>query len=80
MVLSGDLVQAETFLREGHTVKCIKKYDEVVTVFKNLNDFETASYFYNRCLEVSSEAKYIAGEARAYTGLGTCEEKVLNIF
>ena len=26
------------------------------------------------------EAKYIEGEAKAYKGLGICEEKVLNIF
>ena len=29
---------------------------------------------------MSIEAKYIEGEAKAYMGLGICEEKVLNIF
>jgi len=29
---------------------------------------------------VSVEAKYPEGEAKAYKGLGICEEKVLNIF
>ncbi len=45
-----------------------------------LNDYETASYFYKRGLEVSIEFKDTEGEARAYKGLGSCEEKVLNIF
>lgn len=31
-------------------------------------------------MDVSVEAKYIEGEAKAYKGLGICEEKVLNIF
>lgn len=48
--------------------------------FEELNDYETASYFYKRCLDVSVEANYKEGEARAYKGLGICEEKVLNIF
>lgn len=29
---------------------------------------------------MSVDAKYIEGEAKAYKGLGICEEKVLNIF
>jgi hypothetical protein len=45
-----------------------------------LLDYETASYFYKRCLDVSVDHKDIEGEARAYKGLGICEEKVLNIF
>lgn len=43
-------------------------------------DYETASYFYKKCLDVSMENKYIEGEAKAHMGLGICEEKVLNIF
>ena len=45
-----------------------------------MNDYETASYFYKRCLDVSSDAKSLKGAAKAYMGLGICEEKVLNIF
>lgn len=52
----------------------------VAQQFEELNDYETASYFHKRCLDVSVEAKFIEGEARAYKGLGICEEKVLNIF
>ncbi len=48
--------------------------------FEDLNDWETASYFYKRCLDVSVDFKYAEGEAKAYRGLGSCEEKVLNIF
>ena len=78
--ISADLVQAENFLREGHTIECLKQYNSVCKAFENLNDYETASYFYNRCLEVSREAKYIDGEAQAYMGLGKCEEQIFNVF
>jgi hypothetical protein len=30
-------------------------------MFEGLNDFETASYFHKRCLDVSIEFKYIEG-------------------
>ena len=47
-------------------------------IFQDLDDWETASYFHKRCLDISIEFKYIEGEAEAYKGLGICEEKVLN--
>ena len=50
----------------------------MTAIFEKLNDYETASYFYNRCLQISQEFKYIEGEALAHRGLGICEEKVLN--
>ena len=46
--------------------------------FEEYNDFETASYFHNRCLDISIEFKYIEGEALAHRGLGIAEEKVFN--
>ncbi len=46
--------------------------------FEKLSDFETASYFHKRCLDISIEYKYLEGEARAYRGLGIAEEKVMN--
>ena len=49
-------------------------------MFEELMDYETASYFHQRCLEVSVEFKYIEGQAFAFKGLGICEEKVLNYF
>jgi len=49
-------------------------------MFENNEDYETASYFHQRCLEVSVEFKYIEGQALAFKGLGICEEKVLNYF
>jgi tetratricopeptide (TPR) repeat protein len=58
----------------------LDQYRKVCQIYEDLNDYETASYFYNRCLNVSREAKFIDGEALAYKGLGICEEKVLNIF
>ena len=45
-----------------------------------MKDYETASYFYDRCLEVSVQFKYIQGEALGYRGLGICEESVGNLF
>lgn len=39
-----------------------------------MHDYETASYFYKRCLDVSVDNKDIEGEAKAYKGLGICEE------
>ena len=53
---------------------------DVAQQFEGLNDWETASYFHKRCLDVSVEAKHAEGEAKAFQGLGICEEKVLNIF
>lgn len=53
---------------------------KVAEDFERLNDYETASYYHKRCLDISVDLKYPDGEARAYKGLGICEEKVLNIF
>jgi len=78
--LSEDLVEAENYLRENHTIEWLNQYEGVCNAYERLNDYETASYFYNRCLEVSKEAKYIDGEAKAYMGLGIWEENVFNIF
>lgn len=55
-------------------------YTEVANQFEELEDYETASYFYKKCLDVSVETQYVEGEANAYKGLGICEKKVLNIF
>jgi hypothetical protein len=49
-------------------------------MFEGLKDFETASYFYKKCQDVSIRAKFVEGEAQAYLGLGKCEEQVLNKF
>ena len=60
--------------------KSLQLYQRVSKIYEELEDFETASYFYNRSLEISKEAKYVDGEALAYAGLGICEEKVLNVY
>ena len=60
--------------------KCLSYYTGVAEDFNSLCDYETASYFFNRCLEVSIENKDDKGEALALQGLGKCEENVLNIF
>lgn len=49
-------------------------------MYMRYNDYETASYFHQRCLDISVEFKYIEGEAQAHRGLGICEEKVSNKF
>ena len=43
-------------------------------MFEQLNDYKTASYFYNKCLDVSMESKSLKGQAEAFKGLGICEE------
>ena len=43
-------------------------------MFEGLKDYETASYFYKKNLDVSVRAKFVEGEAMAYMGLGKCEE------
>jgi len=73
-------MQSEKEHRDGNIENCLKLYTEVAMDFKELNDYETASYFYKKCLDVSVESKQIKGEAQAYMGLGICEEMVLNIF
>ena len=50
------------------------QYQGVAKLFEELNDYETASYFHKRCLDVSIDFKYLEGEARGYKGLGICEE------
>jgi hypothetical protein len=51
--LAADLTSAERNLREGNIDKFLKDYDETIKSYINMQDFETASYFYNRQLEVS---------------------------
>lgn len=65
-------------MRHDNTKKCLEMYTGVAAEFEELKDFETASYFYKKCLDVSIRAKYVEGEAQAYMGLGKCEEQVLN--
>lgn len=76
--LKDMLIDGEEFQREGEMKKCFKCYLTVAGKFEELNDFETASYFHKRCLDVSNEFKYIEGQALAFKGLGICEEKVYN--
>ena len=78
--LKNELVDGESFQREGEIKKCFKTYLSVAQQFEQLNDFETASYFHKRCLDVSNEFKYTEGQALAFKGLGICEEKVYNKF
>lgn len=46
----------------------------VARKFESLKDFETASYFHKKCLDMSIDFKFVEGEAKAYMGLGICEE------
>ena len=50
----------------------------MANMYVSFNDYETASYFHQRCLDISIQFEYIEGEAQALRGLGICEEKVLN--
>lgn len=78
--LSNNLVDAELFKREQKIQKSLDQYKIISDQFETqLEDYETASYFYKRCLDISQEEKSLPGEANAYMGLGICEEKVFNI-
>lgn len=78
--MSDTLVSAENYWRDGNFKQCFTAYLNVAKKFENLNDYETASYFHKKCLDMSIDFKYVEGEAKSYMGLGICEEKVLNIF
>lgn len=61
----------------------------MAAMYEGYNDYETASYFHQRCLDISIEFRsfagenkvpYVEGEAQAHRGLGICEEKVFNKF
>lgn len=78
--LSDNLVSAENFYRENNIPNSLKQQRIVASQFEQLNDYETASYFYKKCLDISIEGQNTEGQAKAYMGLGICEEKVFNIF
>lgn len=80
IALSEDLMSAEEHHRNGQTEKCLDRYRKVAKDFQGMLDYETASYFYKKCLDVSVEAGFLKGEAQAYQGLGICEENVENIY
>lgn len=54
---------AEEYMRHDNTKKCLEMYTGVANEFEELKDFETASYFYKKCLDVSIRAKYVEVEA-----------------
>lgn len=74
------LKNGELYWREQAARDCFKTYEMMAVKYVKFNDYETASYFHQRCLDISIEFKYIEGEAKAHRGLGICEEKVFNKF
>ena len=76
--LRDDLIEAEVDWREGEYRRCFKTYQSVARRYEEQTDYQVASYFHKRCLDVSLDFKYFEGEAQAYQGLGFCEEKVAN--
>ena len=70
----------ERAVRDGNAKECFTTYRDMARMFEGYNDYETASYFHNRCLDTSIEFNYIEGEARAHQGLGKAEENVFNKF
>ena len=72
IALRDSLIQAELCWRDQDSKNCFKTYLSVAEIFEHLNDWETASYFHKRCLDISIEFKYIEGEAKSYKGLGIC--------
>ena len=76
--MKANLVAGEEYWREMDYKRCFQTYLKVAQQFEALNDYETASYFHKRCLDISIEFSYADGEALAYKGLGIAEEKVMN--
>ena len=73
-----DLKAGERFYRDAEARDCFKIFLKMAKMYEEMNDYETASYFHQRCLDNSIEFKYIEGEAQAHRGLGICEEMVFN--
>jgi len=77
--ISEILEKAERAYRESNIKDCVKYYREICTLYENIEDFCTSSYFHKRCLDYSKRYKYINGEIDSLVGLGKCEEMVFNI-
>lgn len=73
------LRKAEKFGNEGDVAKSIAEYKKVCAKYEEVADYPTASYFYQKCLNISKQQKYAEGEATSYMGLGLCEEGERNI-
>jgi len=78
--IADTLRDGEIHWRNQAQRDCFKTYERMAQMYVGYNDYETASYFHQRCLDISIEFKYIEGEAQAHRGLGICEEKVFNKF
>jgi hypothetical protein len=55
--LSNILCQAERFQRDEMIEKSITEYAKICQKYEELDDYPTASYFYQRCLEIAKNAK-----------------------
>ena len=78
--ISDNLQKGELHWRNNEVRECFFVYEKMAQMFERNNNYETASYFHQRCLDISIEFKYIEGEAQAHRGLGICEEQVCNKF
>ena len=78
MYVEEQLQNGETRWREGKEKDAFKIYQGMAHRFETYNDYPTASYFYKRCLDISTEFNYSEGKALAFRGLGIAEEKVFN--
>ena len=68
------LRQAEGYKNGEAIPQCIQEYKKVCAKYEQVNDYPTASYFYQKCLVLSKQSKHGEGEATSYMGLGLCEE------
>lgn len=80
MMVSETLKQGEQYWRNQAKRECFETYERMASMYVDFNDYETASYFHQRCLDISIECDYDQGQAQAHRGLGICEEKVFNKF
>lgn len=55
------LKDGEIHWRNQAARDCFKTYERMALMYVGFNDYETASYFHQRCLDISIEFKYIEG-------------------
>jgi len=63
MMVSENLKQGEQFWRNQQKSECFETYERMAAMYVDFNDYETASYFHQRCLDISIEFEYREGEA-----------------
>jgi tetratricopeptide (TPR) repeat protein len=68
--LKVKLSKAEVSLRRGDAEDSILTYTDLGELFMNRKEFQSAAYFFDRCLEISRLHDLYEYEALAFKGIG----------